>query len=156
MKITFITIGKPTSEWSVKAVEHYTRFISKYADADFQWVRAASKQGGTPAQMKAIEAERLLKAASPCDGFKITCDSSGKAHTSEQFARKWREELDRHSGRAIIVIGGPWGLDASVLQWADFVWSLGPMTLPHELALVTAMEQIARACSINRGESYHK
>ena len=68
MKITFITIGKPTSDWSVKAVEHYTRFLSKYARADFLWVRAASKQAGTPAQMKAVEAERLLKAAAALDG----------------------------------------------------------------------------------------
>jgi len=156
MKITFITIGKPTSGWSVKAVEHYTKFLSKYARADFQWVRAASKQAGTPAQMKAAEAERLIKAASAHDGFKIACDSSGRAFTSEQFAKKWRDATDRHSGRAIILIGGPWGLDTSILKWADLVWSLGPMTLPHELALVTAMEQIARACSINRGESYHK
>lgn len=156
MKLTFITIGKPTADWSVKAVEHYTKFLSKYAQADFVWLRAASKQKSTPDQMKSAEAERILKAASSCDGFKIACDSTGKLQTSEQFARQWREALDRHSGRAIIVIGGPWGLDAAILKWADYIWSLGPMTLPHELALVAAMEQIARACSINRGESYHK
>jgi 23S rRNA (pseudouridine1915-N3)-methyltransferase len=156
MNITFITIGKPTSDWSTRAVEHYTRFLSKYARADFQWVRAASRQLGTPEQVKRAEAERLLKAASVHDGFKIACDSSGRAFTSEQFAKEWRNALDHHGGRAIILIGGPWGLDPTVLKWADFVWSLGPMTLPHELALVTAMEQIARACSINRGESYHK
>jgi len=156
MRITFITVGKPTSEWSVKAVDHYTKFLSKYARAEFHWIRAASKQAGTPARMKALEAERLLKAASSHDGFKLACDSSGRAFTSEQFAKKWRDTLDRHSDRGIILIGGPWGLDATVLKWADLVLSLGPMTLPHELALVTVTEQIARACSINRGESYHK
>ena len=156
MNITFITVGKPTAGWSAKAVEHYTRFLSKYARADFQWVRAVSKPAGTPAQAKAVEGERLLKAAVPHDGFKIACDATGRTFTSEQFAGVLRTALDRHSGRAIVLIGGPWGLDRAVLDWADLIWSLGPMTLPHELALVTAMEQIARACSINRGESYHK
>ena len=156
MNITFITVGKPTADWSAKAVQHYTKFLSKYARTDFLWVRAASRQAGTPAQAKAAEGERLLNAAAAHGGFKIACDATGRDFTSEQFASTLRTALDRHSGRAIVLIGGPWGLHRTVLDWADLVWSLGPMTLPHELALVTAMEQIARACSINRGESYHK
>jgi 23S rRNA (pseudouridine1915-N3)-methyltransferase len=156
MPITFITVGKPSAKWAQAAIGHYQRFLSKYARSEFTWVRAASKQADAPARMKAVEAERLLKAASPHDGFKLACDSSGRAFDSEQFAKHWRKELDRHSGRAIILIGGPYGLDKSVLAWADLIWSLGPLTLPHDLALVTAVEQIARAFSILRGESYHK
>jgi len=105
---------------------------------------------------KQIEAERLLKAAAKLPGFKIACDASGRAFSSERFAALWRKDLDQHGGRATILIGGPWGLDRIILDWADLVWSLGPMTLPHEMALIVAMEQIARASSINRGESYHR
>ena len=103
-----------------------------------------------------MEAERLLKAALKLPGFKIACDAAGRTFSSDHFAQLWRKEMDHHSGRAVVIIGGPWGLDQSVLDWADLIWSLGPMTLPHELALIVAMEQIARACSINRGESYHR
>jgi 23S rRNA (pseudouridine1915-N3)-methyltransferase len=154
--ITFITVGKPTAKWAQAALDHYQRFLRKYARSEFLWVRAASKQAGTPWKIKALEAERLLKTASSHDGFKIACDASGRTFDSEQFAKHWRKQLDVHSGRAIILIGGPYGLDKSVLAWADLIWSLGPLTLPHDLALVTAVEQIARAFSILRGESYHK
>ena len=57
---------------------------------------------------------------------------------------------------ALIVAGGSHGHDAALLQACDWRWSLGPMTLPHELARVVVFEQIYRGFSIVRGEPYHK
>lgn len=156
MKATFFTVGRPSSKWAIQAVDHYAKFLAKYTQSDLQFVRAASSRASSPGTEKRMEAERLLKAALKLPGFKIACDAAGRTFSSERFAQLWRKEMDHHSGRAVVIIGGPWGLDQSVLDWADLVWSLGPMTLPHELALVVAMEQIARACSIHRGESYHR
>ena len=49
------------------------------------------------------------------------------------------------------VIGGPKGLDLS----ADMRLSLGPMTLPHQLARIVLLEQLYRAHKILAGEPYH-
>ena len=37
----------------------------------------------------------------------------------------------------------------------DLLWSLGPMTLPHELAAIIAAEQIYRAFTILHHLPYH-
>jgi 23S rRNA (pseudouridine1915-N3)-methyltransferase len=54
------------------------------------------------------------------------------------------------------MIGGAFGLDPELLGGAAVRWSLGPLTLPHELARVVVVEQMYRAWTILRGEPYHK
>jgi 23S rRNA (pseudouridine1915-N3)-methyltransferase len=55
-----------------------------------------------------------------------------------------------------LVIGGSRGLDTTLVQKAGRRWSLGPLTLPHELARVVVFEQLYRAFTILKGEPYHK
>ena len=65
---------------------------------------------------------------------------------------RWRE-----AARPLaLVIGGSSGLAESLLEEAAARWSLGPPTLPHELARVVVVEQVYRAFTILRGEPYHK
>jgi 23S rRNA (pseudouridine1915-N3)-methyltransferase len=56
----------------------------------------------------------------------------------------------------VFAIGGSTGLSTDFLNLAHHRWSLGPLTLPHELARVVVFEQLYRACTILRGEPYHK
>jgi 23S rRNA (pseudouridine1915-N3)-methyltransferase len=70
---------------------------------------------------------------------------------SLEFSR-WLEER-RHEGRDLcFVIGGPRGID---LDRCDLRLSLGPMTLPHQLARVVLLEQLFRAHKIIAGQPYH-
>jgi 23S rRNA (pseudouridine1915-N3)-methyltransferase len=76
--------------------------------------------------------------------------SDGESFDSEGFA-EWLEERRRDGRDLCFVIGGPKGLQ---LQ-ADMRLSLGPMTLPHQLARVVLLEQIYRAHKILAREPYH-
>jgi len=85
----------------------------------------------------------------------IALDLEGEAWTSEQLAdltARWDME-----GRDVtFVIGDADGLPENVLESAERRWSLGPLTLPHELARVVVYEQLYRAYTIRRGEKYHR
>jgi 23S rRNA (pseudouridine1915-N3)-methyltransferase len=156
MRLTVIAIGKPRAPWASAALEHYTKFLSKYTDVRFAWLKPAPASLGAFQALLRQEGDRLLTQLAGASGFKIVCDKAGKTFDSETFARRLEKGMDAHGGQAAIVIGGAWGLDPRVRDAAHLVWSFGPLTLPHELALVTACEQTARALSILRGEGYHK
>ena len=78
-------------------------------------------------------------------------DADGSAYSSEAFAR-WLEDR-RQAGRDVcFVVGGPSG---TALERCDHRLSLGPLTLPHQLARVVLLEQLFRAHKILAGEPYH-
>jgi 23S rRNA (pseudouridine1915-N3)-methyltransferase len=52
-------------------------------------------------------------------------------------------------------VGGPDGFNAETRKAANYLLSLGPMTLPHELARVILLEQLYRAFTILKGHPYH-
>jgi 23S rRNA (pseudouridine1915-N3)-methyltransferase len=116
-------------------------------------VREAAR-AGTPALRQREESGRLARAI-PAGATIIALDREGSAWSSEQLAQRlerWRVE----SGSLALVIGGAFGLEAALLGRAGYRWSLGPLTLPHELARVVVLEQWYRAWTILRGEPYHK
>ena len=55
-----------------------------------------------------------------------------------------------------LAVGGADGLPPPVLDRAELLWSLSPLTFPHELARVIVYEQLYRAYTIRRGEPYHR
>jgi 23S rRNA (pseudouridine1915-N3)-methyltransferase len=82
-------------------------------------------------------------------------DSRGKLQSSEEFAA-WLGRL-RDSGQQslVLAVGPADGWSAEARKRADFLISLGPMTLPHELAQVVLSEQVYRAFTILSGHPYH-
>jgi len=54
------------------------------------------------------------------------------------------------------IIGGPDGLDESVIKDAALLLRLSALTLPHALAQVILLEQLYRAATILTGHPYHR
>ena len=55
----------------------------------------------------------------------------------------------------LVAIGGADGFGDEAQRQADFILSLGKMTLPHELARVVLVEQLYRAFTILKNHPYH-
>lgn len=109
---------------------------------------------GAPAEIKRREGEALL-AALPAGAFVISLDLAGEALDSPSFSRRLEGWLGL-SRPLRFVIGGAEGLDAPVLDRANFVLSLGCLTWSHLLARAMLAEQIYRARTIAAGHPYHR
>jgi len=135
-----------------EACDEYARRLKRYAMIGEREIRE-SRLGGT-AEVERDEARRLLEKLAPRSRL-VALTRDGSGWSSTDLAGR----LDRwmQDGRPVtFAIGGSTGLSADLLEQADHRWSLGPLTLPHELARVVVYEQLYRGFTILRGEPYHK
>ncbi len=134
MKITVLAVGRLRPPFA-DDVQHYRTLLGRQARIELLEVREEER------------VERLL----PERAFLCLLDSQGRSFSSEALSGFVEER--RQSGRDLcFVVGGPRGLD---LDGVDMRLSLGPMTLPHQLARVVLLEQLFRAHKILAREPYH-
>ena len=102
-----------------------------------------------------VKEAKRLRAAIPAGTLVVATTRDGDPWSSRDLAA--RLERWQIAARPVaVVVGGSTGLDPAFLTSADHRWSLGPLTLPHELARVVVVEQLYRAFTILKGEPYHK
>jgi 23S rRNA (pseudouridine1915-N3)-methyltransferase len=134
VRYTVLAVGKARPPYT-DDVQHYERLIGRHARLSLVEVREDE------------HVERRI----PERAYVSLLDAGGKEYTSEAFAR-WLEDR-RMAGRDVcFVVGGPYG---TALERCDHRLSLGPMTLPHQLARVVLLEQLFRAHKILANEPYH-
>ena len=80
----------------------------------------------------------------------------GKQISSEELAQFLADRANSGAGDVAFVIGSSHGLSDEVKRAAALRFSMGRITMPHQLARLVLTEQIYRACTINAGMKYHK
>jgi 23S rRNA (pseudouridine1915-N3)-methyltransferase len=117
-------------------VQHYSKLLSRYVELQLLPLRDAD-----------AVSRRL-----PAEAIVCLLRSEGESYDSVAFSElvdRWRLQ-----GRELaFVIGGAFG--PPPLARVDHELSLGPMTLPHQLAWVLLLEQLYRAHKILAREPYH-
>ena len=134
MRLIVLAVGRLRPPY-LDDVAHYTRLLSRQARVEIIEVREEEKLAGRIPERVYVS---LL-------------DRGGEQFDSLSFSRFL--EARRQAGRDVcFVIGGHLGLD---LANVDHRFSLGPLTLPHQLARVVLLEQLYRGHKILAGEPYH-
>ena len=129
-----IAVGRLRPPWQ-DDVEHYRKLLAGHARLELVEV---SEDERVPPRIR--ERDHVVLLAT--DGRQL--DSVELSRWLEDRRQDWRD--------ICFVIGGPRGLD---LDRCDTRLSLGPMTLPHQLARVVLLEQLYRAHKILAREPYH-
>lgn len=134
MKLIVVSVGRLRPPY-VDDVQHYKKLLARHVRLELVEVR---------------EDEQVARRI-PERAFVSLLARDGEAFDSIGFSRFL--EARRQSGRDLcFVIGGPAGLE---LPDVDHRFSLGPLTMVHQLARVVLLEQLLRAHKILANEPYH-
>lgn len=152
MQLALVAVGALRPAYR-ELCDEYLRRLERYARVAEHEVKEAGRVPEGAAR-RAEEAKRL-RAAAPPGAIVVAAAREGDAWTSRDIAARI-EKWQMAARPVAVLIGGSTGLDADLIKTADHRWSLGPLTLPHELARVVIAEQLYRAFTIVKGEPYHK
>jgi 23S rRNA (pseudouridine1915-N3)-methyltransferase len=136
VQVVVISVGRLRPPYA-DDVAHYAKLLGRHARLEQIELRDAPRGD--------------LRARLPAGTFVSLLAAGGEQFDSDGFARF--VEQRRGSGRDLaFVIGGAFGLE---MPDADHRLSLGPLTLPHQLARVVLLEALYRAHKMIAGEPYH-
>lgn len=147
-------VGKPRDAALAAAIAQYEERAAHYWPLERVEVKEEPARGAAPEQVMAKEAERIAGRL-PRSGQLVLCDPGGERWDSARFAA-WLQEQRERAQDVAFVIGGAFGIGASLRDRPHRRLALAPWTLPHELARLVLAEQLYRAGTILRGEPYHK
>jgi 23S rRNA (pseudouridine1915-N3)-methyltransferase len=156
VRLTIIAVGKIKADYATAGCAEFLKRLSRFYKVEHIEVRDVRRgRSNTIDECKNLEAESLLKHV-PKGALKIALDEHGGQWSSRELAQ-WidQKKTSGHSSLAFL-LGGPDGHADSLLARANHRWSLGRLTLPHELARLMLLEQLYRAGSLLAGHPYHR
>jgi 23S rRNA (pseudouridine1915-N3)-methyltransferase len=155
MKITIYCFGKENETYIKEGTELFTKRIKHYYPIEWQ-ILPIPKNASVLSiiEYKKKEADNLITKLEK-DDYIICLDENGKMLSSPDVGKQIIKAANLSSKRLLLIIGGAYGIDKTILQKANFIWSLSALVFPHQLVRLILAEQLYRACSINNNEKYH-
>lgn len=150
--LKIILVGRIRKGFRKEAFDHYLKKVKTSTRVELVTVK--DEKNGNIAWRLEKEGLGILERTDPRD-YALVLDEKGKSFTSKGFALELKRREEDPGRVPCFILGGAYGLSDSVRSRADLLLSLGPMTMPHELAAVLLMEQIYRGQTIISGHPYH-
>lgn len=169
MEIRIVAVGRMKGDFKYLqvGVDEYVKRMKPYARVSIVEVPDETVMASrTREQIMEKEAQRLLSHMDQA-AYTIALSERGELMDSEALAETlsglWSMTNppnggigDRGSGPMMFVVGGALGLSQTVLNRADRILSLSPLTFPHLMVRLILTEQLYRTFKILKNEPYHK
>ena len=155
MKIHLVAIGEKMPSWVSAGFEEYARRLPRECGLVLRELPLATRgKSGDPLKWKREEAE-AIRTVLPKGAYIVALDVQGKAWDTPELSRRLGLWMQEHSD-VVLLVGGPDGLDETLLSEAHTRWSLSPLTFPHPLVRIVLAEQVYRAWSLLNNHPYHR
>lgn len=150
MPVRILAVGKKHESWVQEGIQRYEKRLQRPFDVSWQLLPHSAREGDAA---RGEESARILDKINDGD-YVILLDERGTNLDSPSLSSYILSPLQR-SQAVVIIIGGAYGVDASVHQRANLIWSLSKLVFPHQLVRLILTEQIYRAQEITNGRPYH-
>ena len=144
--IDLICVGKLNAKYFAEGVAEYQKRLSAFASfriIELPEEKIEEKNASDAVVKKALDKEGKAILSSVRKGAAIVAMCiEGKQISSDELAQFLADRSH--------------GLSDEVKKAAALKFSMGRITMPHQLARLVLTEQIYRACTINVGMKYHK
>lgn len=145
VKLKVAWIGK-TKEAAIESLTNeYLKRLSRYAEVEGLSLKDEAALSALSGKSARPQKKHTL----------ILLDPRGKQFSSEELAGFLDDQQQRNPMPLLFVIGAANGFSEETRKSAAMLFSLGKLTIAHELARVVLLEQLYRACTILKGHPYH-
>ena len=152
MRFEFYFIGKTSESYLQEGIENYSRKLGHYMNSGIKIFPVSSDKNKSKALLE--ESEKILKSITSHD-FVVVLDERGKQLSSVELSKEIQKVMNRSYQRIIFIIGSAYGIDSGLSQRADLILSFSKFTFTHQMIRLILVEQVYRAMTILKGESYH-
>jgi 23S rRNA (pseudouridine1915-N3)-methyltransferase len=151
MKICIISVGKKHDATIAAAIQEYEKRLSRLVAVEWQYISPSTLSTEAARKTESAKIHALLK-----DSDMVwLLDERGEQVTSPALSGKLQVLKVHGVSRVVVIIGGAYGVDESVRERANWMWSLSSLVFPHQLVRLMLIEQLYRATEIEKGTGYH-
>ena len=152
MKIKIISVGNSPPKWAEDAL---IKYISRFDDNfKIELIEIKPDKNLKSIEHKKLqEAKKILKYIN--GSFVVSLDENGSSCSSKKLSEKLSNWMQNFS-KVTFIIGGADGLDRTITNNSNWIWSLSKLTLPHNLVKIILIEQLYRASTILNNHPYHR
>jgi 23S rRNA (pseudouridine1915-N3)-methyltransferase len=150
--LTLISIGRLKSPWAAEGCEDYIARLRHHLKLEL--IELPPSRNKDAEKQRQEESEQIIHSLQRFKGEPWLLDEYGKEFTSPQFAQFIGKARDRGTP-LMFILGGAYGVTDAVRSAVQGSIRLSDMTLPHELCRLLFLEQLYRACEIQKGSGYH-
>jgi len=153
--IQIISIGKTNIPFVKEGIYVYLNRLKHYTK--LEWIELPDVKNSKSLDKNGLrkkEGEVFMSRING-DDYVVLLDENGKLLNSVEFAEWLDQRTMYHIGNLVFIIGGAYGFSDEIYKRANASISLSKLTFNHQMVRMIFAEQLYRAFTIQRGESYH-
>jgi 23S rRNA (pseudouridine1915-N3)-methyltransferase len=152
MKFELFFVGKTSEKYLQEGIDQYVKRLQHYLPLKIHVIPPSTNTN--KAKVLEEESEAMLKRLDSRD-LLVLLDENGTVLTSVELAAKMQKWMLESHSKVVFITGGAYGFSESLRQRANFTLSASRLTFTHQMIRLILVEQLYRAMTIVRNESYH-